>query len=72
MERFGEKLRTLRKQHNLTLKQVARELGYVAHSHISQIESGKKRPTAEFVLRASQFFNVSTDCLLKDEMELEQ
>jgi len=71
MKRFGEKLRRLRKHHHLTLQQLARELGYTAHSHISQIESGKKKPTAEFVLKVSVLFDVTTDQLLKDELDLD-
>jgi transcriptional regulator with XRE-family HTH domain len=71
MERFGEKLHQLRKKHHLTLQVLAVELGYVAHSHLSQIEAGKKKPTVEFVLKVASRFNVSTDQLLKDELEVE-
>ena len=71
MERFGEKLRTLRKQHHLTLKELTSRLGYMAHSHISQIESGKKKPTVEFVIKVSNLFSISTDQLLKDDLEIE-
>ena len=70
MERFGEKLRTVRKRHRLTLKSLALLLGYTTHSHISEIETGKKIPTVAFVLKASRLFNVSIDELLKDELEL--
>ncbi len=71
MERFGEKLHTLRKKHHITLQALATELGYVAHSHISQIETGKKLPTVDFVLKVARKFDVSTDQLLKDELEIE-
>lgn len=71
MKRFGEKLRSLRKKKQLTLQQLARELGFTAHSHISQIEAGKKKPTSEFVLKISRLFDVTTDQLLKDELEIE-
>ena len=39
-DRVGEKLRTLRKRHQLTLKQLAEALGYTAHSnsYLSLIE----------------------------------
>ncbi len=70
MERFGEKLRTLRTGHHLTLQQLAAELGYATHAYISEIESGKKVPTASFVLKVARLFGVSTDELLKDELEL--
>ncbi len=70
LARFGEKLKLLRKLHSMTLEQLSGELGYSTHSYISEIETGKKKPTAEFVLRVSRFFNVTTDSLLKDELEV--
>ena len=68
---FGQKLHALRLHHNLTLKTLASALGYTAHGYISEIEAGKKIPTVEFVLSVSRLFNVTTDQLLKDELELE-
>ncbi len=68
--RFGEKLRTLRNRRGLTLAQLAERLGYKAHGHLSEIESGKKLPTAGLVLKVSRLFDVSTDVLLKDELEI--
>ena len=41
IERFGEKLRTLRVRHNMTLKELANELGLTAHGYISELEAGK-------------------------------
>lgn len=70
MKRFGEKLHILRLRRSMTLKELAVALGYSAHGHISEIESGKKKPTAEFVLNVARFFDVSTDQLLKDELDL--
>lgn len=71
MQRFGEKLRALRTLHGMTLKALAIELGFTAHGYISELETGKKKPTAEFVLNVARLFSVSTDKLLKDELELE-
>lgn len=71
MQRFGEKLHALRIQHRMTLKDLALALGYTAHGYISEIESGKKKPTAEFALAVARLFNVTTDQLLKDELELD-
>ena len=70
--KFGEKLQTLRSESNLTLQQFAESLGYSAHGYISELESGKKTPTVEFVLSVSRVYNVSIDTLLKDELELER
>jgi len=70
IRRFGEKLRLLRQQRGLTLKELAQSLGYTTHAYISEIETGKKVPTAAFVLSVARLFNVTTDQLLRDEMEI--
>ena len=70
MEKFGEKLRLLRNRQNLTLRQLADVLE-VSHSYIGQMERGEKVPNVEMVLKIAQIFNVSTDALIKDEVELE-
>jgi transcriptional regulator with XRE-family HTH domain len=71
VERFGEKLHILRKRHGMTLKELAQTLGLNAHSYISELESGKSKPTAEFAVKVAHLFNVSTDQLLLDELELD-
>lgn len=70
MEQFGKKLHALRKFHRLTLKQLALTLGYATHSYLSELEAGVKMPTVDFVLKVSEFFGVTTDELLKDEIEV--
>ncbi|MDM8528323.1 helix-turn-helix transcriptional regulator [Anaerolineales bacterium HSG24] len=71
IDRFGEKLRTLRKQHKITLKELARQTGYATHTPISDIETGKKRPSLEFAVRIASLFNISLDSLVDDDLELE-
>lgn len=71
MQRFGEKLRTLRKQQGMTLQELAQELGFATHSYLSKIERGQKMPTGQLILDVSRFFDVSADQLIKDELELE-
>lgn len=68
--RFGEKLNKLRTQRKLSMQSLARLMGLIAHGYISELENGKKLPTVEFVLRLARLFNVTTDELLKDEIEL--
>ncbi len=70
IQRFGQKLRWLRTQHGITLKALARMLGYKAHGHISEIEAGKKVPTAGFALAVAEVFDVSVDDLLKDDRQI--
>ena len=55
----------------MTLKELASALGLTAHGYISEIEAGKKKPTADFVLKVARYFKVTTDQLLKDELDVE-
>jgi XRE family transcriptional regulator of biofilm formation len=71
MQRFGEKLQTLRKRRGLTLKELSQELGFSSHSYISAIEFGKKQPSVELVIKLASLFNVSTDQLLNDNLEVD-
>jgi len=47
------------------------ELLEVSDSYVSKMETGDKTPNVAMVLRVSQIFGVSTDVLIKDELELE-
>jgi len=69
MERFGEKLRTLRNRQGLSLRQLS-DILEVGHSYIAKMERGEKTPNVAMVLRVSQIFEVTTDVLIKDELEL--
>ena len=58
------RLSNLRKDHDLSQKQLADQL-HVTHSQISRIESGEtKNPNISIVIDAARFFHVSTDYLL--------
>lgn len=71
-DRFGEKLRVLRKRRQMTLTQLAEALGYTAHSnsYLSLIEQGKKKPTAELIFKVARIFGVTTDLLMDDALDL--
>ncbi|MDM8529671.1 helix-turn-helix transcriptional regulator [Anaerolineales bacterium HSG25] len=70
MNDFGEKLRTLRKRRGLTLRQLAPLLG-VQYSFVGKMERGEKVPNTAMVLKIATFFEVSTDQLMRDQLELE-
>jgi transcriptional regulator with XRE-family HTH domain len=70
IQRFGEKLRTLRKRQGMTQREVAGALGLAAHSYINALETGKKKPTIELVLHIARLFRVTTDQLLDDTLEV--
>ena len=53
------------------MKSLAGLMGLTSHGYISDLERGKKLPTVDFVLRLARSFGVTTDELLKDELELD-
>lgn len=69
MQRFGEKIRRLRQRDSMTLQQLSELLGYSDHTHLSRIESGRKKPSTELVIQLSRVFSVTTDDLLFDERD---
>ena len=71
MNRFGEKLQTLRKRRGLTLRQLG-EMLEVHNTYISQIENGRKTPNAAMILKIAQFFEVTADQLMRDDLELDE
>ncbi len=72
MQRFGEKLRTLRTRRGMTLRELAAQLGYNAHVYLSLVETGKKKPSLELVMKVAKLFNISADRLLDDALEVEE
>lgn len=70
MQRFGEKMRALRIQHGMTVRDLATALAYKGHSRISEIETGKRIPTADFVFKVAKLFSVTTDQLLDDTLDV--
>ena len=70
LRKFGEKLHALRTREEMTLMSLATTLGMCTHSYLSELEDGKKVPTASVVLGVARTFGVSTDVLMKDELPL--
>jgi transcriptional regulator with XRE-family HTH domain len=72
-ELSGAKLRHLRKQRHLTQAHLADQLGLSsAHAHISFLESNRKEPSLELLLKIADFFQVTTDYLLNDAIPVER
>lgn len=71
MQRFGEKLRTLRKRQGLSLRKLASELGLATHSHLDRIESNQNKPSPELIIKIADFFEISIDQLMRDELEVD-
>ena len=66
MSSFGNRLKTLRENHNLSQKEFANILN-IANSALSQYESDKRVPSDEVKLQIAKYFNVTTDYLLGNE-----
>ena len=68
---FADKIIQLRKERNWSQEELASQLG-VSRQSISKWESGSSLPDLDKIIKLSQFFDVSTDYLLKEEMENEE
>ncbi len=60
---FGQRVKALRKENGLTLKQMADELN-LSYEHYKKIENGAHGCSIMVLLDISSFFDVSTDYLL--------
>jgi transcriptional regulator with XRE-family HTH domain len=69
MKRFGEKVYQLRTQRGLTLTELGNLLS-VHNTFVSQLEKGRRVPNAEMILKVADTFNVTTDQLMRDELDL--
>lgn len=73
MQRLGEKLRILRLQRGLSLRDLAIALGHPPsfNSYLSDVENGRRIPKLGFVLQLAAFFQVSMDQLTRDDLDLD-
>ena len=65
---LGEKIAALRKQNNWSQEELAEKL-QISRQSVSKWESGASIPDLDRIVKLSALFGVSTDYLLKDEME---
>lgn len=66
---FADKIIALRRQQGWSQEDLSEQLD-VSRQSISKWESGASVPELDKILKLSRIFGVSTDCLLKDELEL--
>lgn len=73
MQYFGDRLKRLRIEHNLTQEQLAQRVG-VLKASISSYELGKQYPTINTLIKLCNLFDVSADYLIgrSDSMQLMQ
>jgi len=65
---FGEKLRKLRKEKKLTMKEFGEKFN-LAESTISGYETGNRKPEITIIEKFADFFDVSVDYLLGREIK---
>lgn len=65
---FADKLISLRKQNGWSQEEVAQKLN-VSRQSVSKWESGMSIPDLDKIVKLSQIYGVTTDYLLKDEIE---
>ncbi len=66
---FADKLIDLRKKNGWTQEDLAEQMG-VSRQSVSKWESAQSIPDLEKILRLAQLFGVSTDYLLREELEV--
>ncbi|NJN66180.1 MAG: helix-turn-helix transcriptional regulator [Chloroflexaceae bacterium] len=69
MKRFGEKLRKLREQRGMSLRELSQVFGF-DKAHLNKLELGKKKPHADLLLQIAEYFEVSLDDLMRDERDV--
>ena len=63
MNKFAERLKELRQEHNISLKKLAKEIG-VSDIAISRWENELRIPNIESLIALAQYFGVTADYLL--------
>lgn len=70
MQRFAEKVMALRKLRGLTQEELCEQIG-VTRQVIYRWEKGIASPSVDRLILISDYFNVSIDSLIRDEIEIE-
>lgn len=69
--KLAEKIMTLRKQRGWSQEELAQQL-FVSRQSVSKWESGASVPDLDKILKMSEIFDISTDTLLKEELDLNE
>ena len=65
-EKFGKFIKQIRKDHNLTQKQLAEKYN-VTYQAVSKWETGKNMPDISLIKQIAKDFNISIDALFDGE-----
>jgi transcriptional regulator with XRE-family HTH domain len=67
MTTFGEYIRKLREEHNLSLRDLSTEL-HVDSSLIGKIERNERQPTKEFIKQVATYFKIDEKSLINESL----
>ena len=67
---LATKIRTLRLRQGLGQTDLARQLGLARRGYISNLETGRKAPSLDLVVRIADLFGVTADYLLQDDIPI--
>jgi transcriptional regulator with XRE-family HTH domain len=68
---FGTKLLHLRRAYGISQRDLAQHLRVASRAYVSNLEAGRKDPSLDLVLRIADFFGVTTDYLLRNDVPTE-
>ena len=63
-------MRALRKRQGLTQEQLSQMLE-VSRPYVAKLERGEKMPNAPMIIKIADIFSVTTDQLMRDDLELD-
>jgi transcriptional regulator with XRE-family HTH domain len=68
---IGEKIKKLRAEKNIGVRELADDLG-VSHAHISKLESGKSGASVEFLEKVAKYFHLHISYFFMEDEEQDQ
>ena len=67
----GRQIRLLRNQHDITQKDFAEKINS-SQNYLSDVETGKKRPSLDYYITIANFFKVSLDYIFQDSWDMKK
>lgn len=67
----GRQIQMLRVQHNMTQKELADKINS-SQNYLSDVETGKKKPSLDYYMTIANYFNVSLDHIFVDSLNMKK
>ncbi len=72
MKATGEKIKMLRKEHNLTVEAISEYMGFESPQAVYKWQSGKSFPTVDNLFALSRLFDVPIEDILVENVNKEE